>query len=266
MSTQRQSAPAGLQAHSPFAQIPLDPGKFGASKRQVAPVGQLSTHDPAWQISPARQLALQSNVPPQPSSIAVPQTPAGQVLVGVQVQMPLRQEPVANPSSQGVPSAFAGLVHVPVVGSQMPPSWHWSRAVQIVATTLPQTPAWHVGARHKLAGVGQSAPLRHWQRDRPVRSRGPQSPVAHSPFLRQTSPADRSVAARVRSPRATAANAPSAVPRSVRRDEAWAAARVKASNREPSTATFHHSSRQGRSPQHTLSPTDHHGVLRAGVA
>ena len=34
---------------------------------------------------------------------------------------------------QVVPSTFAGLLHCPVLGSQVPTSWHWSLAVHVTA-------------------------------------------------------------------------------------------------------------------------------------
>ena len=49
------------------------------------------------------------------------------------LQMPISQLSVwvqASPSSQGVPRGETGSEHVPVTGSQIPASWHWSNAVQ----------------------------------------------------------------------------------------------------------------------------------------
>jgi hypothetical protein len=48
------------------------------------------------------------------------------------VQLPAWQVSVCVhvfPSSQATPSAFAGLLHAPVLASQVPTSWHWSLAV-----------------------------------------------------------------------------------------------------------------------------------------
>jgi hypothetical protein len=45
------------------------------------------------------------------------------------LQVPVWQVSVcvhAFPSSQTVPSSFAGVLHIPVVMSQVPASWHWS--------------------------------------------------------------------------------------------------------------------------------------------
>ena len=48
----------------------------------------------------------------------------------------------ALPSLQAVPSVLLGLEHVPVWGSQLPASWHWSRAVQTTGVPGVQVPAW----------------------------------------------------------------------------------------------------------------------------
>jgi hypothetical protein len=58
-------------------------------------------------------------------------TPATQVSVWVQ----------ALPSLQAVPSAAAGFVQVPLVGSQVPATWHWSSAPHTTGVPLVQTPA-----------------------------------------------------------------------------------------------------------------------------
>ena len=43
-----------------------------------------------------------------------------------------------------VPSAFAGLEHVPVAGSQVPASWHWSLAVHTTGFEPVHVPLWQV--------------------------------------------------------------------------------------------------------------------------
>jgi hypothetical protein len=48
-------------------------------------------------------------------------TPAWQVSLRVQ----------RSPSSHAVPSGFDGFEQSPVAGSHVPPSWHWSTAVQV---------------------------------------------------------------------------------------------------------------------------------------
>jgi hypothetical protein len=47
-------------------------------------------------------------------------------------------------SSHAEPSAFAGLEHVPVAGSQTPATWHWSDAVQVIGLEPVHVPAWQV--------------------------------------------------------------------------------------------------------------------------
>src|SRR5439155_1720795 len=75
---------------------------------------------------------------------AVP-VPAWQATVRVQ----------ALPSLQAVPSATAGLVHAPVLGSQAPATWHWSVAVQEMSVWV-QPPALQASMVH---GLPSSQPL-----------------------------------------------------------------------------------------------------------
>ena len=62
------------------------------------------------------------------------QTPASHVSLCVQ----------ALPSSQPLPFVLLGFEQVPVDGSQVPASWHWSLAVQTTGLAPVQTPAWQV--------------------------------------------------------------------------------------------------------------------------
>src|SRR5712691_9770540 len=50
----------------------------------------------------------------------------------------------AFPSLHSVPSGFAGLLHIPVVGSQVPASWHWSLAVQVTGLVPTHCPDSHL--------------------------------------------------------------------------------------------------------------------------
>src|SRR5919204_598778 len=50
----------------------------------------------------------------------------------------------ALPSLQVVPLALAGLEHCPVVGSQVPATWHVSDGKHTVAVPPWQKPLWHV--------------------------------------------------------------------------------------------------------------------------
>jgi len=54
-------------------------------------------------------------------------------------QLSLRVQ--ALPSSQGAPLALAGLLQVPVAGSQVPAVWHWSEAVHTTGFAPTQAPA-----------------------------------------------------------------------------------------------------------------------------
>src|SRR5438093_1203047 len=47
-------------------------------------------------------------------------------------------------SLEVLPLAFAGFEHVPVVGEQVPTTWHWSEAVQTTGLLPVQTPLWQV--------------------------------------------------------------------------------------------------------------------------
>src|SRR5206468_729296 len=71
-----------------------------------------------------------------PSGSAVPpvHTPAWHVSAVVH----------ALPSLHAVPSGLAGLEHVPVAGSHVPASWHWSWAVQVTGLLPVQVPLSHV--------------------------------------------------------------------------------------------------------------------------
>src|SRR5438034_1006934 len=60
------------------------------------------------------------------------QAPAWQASVWVQ----------ASPSVQALPFGLAGVEQVPVAGSQMPASWHWSGGAQTTGFAPVQTPAW----------------------------------------------------------------------------------------------------------------------------
>src|SRR5947199_225040 len=72
------------------------------------------------------------------------QAPAWQVSVCVQ----------ALPSVQAVPSGLAGVEQVPVAGSQVPASWHCSRAAQTTGLVPLQAPAWQVSVCvHALLSV-----------------------------------------------------------------------------------------------------------------
>src|SRR5207247_9298858 len=74
--------------------------------------------------------------------------PAWQVSVRVQ----------ALPSSQVAPLGFAGLEHVPVAGSQVPATWHWSAAAQTTGLAPVHVPAWQVSVCVQALPSLQEAP------------------------------------------------------------------------------------------------------------
>src|SRR5438034_116185 len=78
-------------------------------------------------------------------------------------QVPFWQESVcvqALPSLQAVPLAFGGLVeHVPVAGSQVPASWHWSVAVHTTGFAPVQLPYWQVSVCVQALPSLQAVPL-----------------------------------------------------------------------------------------------------------
>src|SRR5436190_548353 len=59
-------------------------------------------------------------------------------------QAPASQESLwvqASPSVQAVPSGLSGLEQMPLAGSPVPASWHWSRAAQTTGFVPTQAPA-----------------------------------------------------------------------------------------------------------------------------
>jgi hypothetical protein len=72
---------------------------------------------------------------------------AEQVTGVVPMHVPATQASVcvqALPSLHAVPSAAAGLEHVPVEGLHVPAAWHWSEALHATGFAPAQAPAWHV--------------------------------------------------------------------------------------------------------------------------
>ena len=88
---------------------------------------------PTWHVSDA------------PHTVGVPtQTPCWQLSFCVQ----------GLPSLQGALFSLGGEEHAPVAGSQVPATWHWSAAMQVL--TLPtQEPAWQVSCRVQGAPSSQ---------------------------------------------------------------------------------------------------------------
>src|SRR3989442_381354 len=85
----------------------------------------------------------------QTTGLAPTQAPAWQVSVWVQ----------ALPSLQVVPSALSGLEQVPLAGSQVPATWHWSRAVQTTGLAPMQAPAWQASLWVQASPSVQALPF-----------------------------------------------------------------------------------------------------------
>ena len=62
-------------------------------------------------------------------------------------------------SLQVAPSVLAGWLQAPLLGSQMPALWHWSRAVHTTGLAPAQAPAWHVSLCVQALPSSHSAPL-----------------------------------------------------------------------------------------------------------
>src|SRR6058998_324237 len=163
---------AGLE-HAPVAGLQVPASWHWSSAVQAT--GFAPVHAPAWQVS-GRVHAL-------PSSHAVPlgfagleqvpvvesQVPAswhwscaGQVTAFAPVHAPAWQVSLrvhALASSHAVPLGFAGLEQVPVVGSQVPASWHWSGAGQVTAFAPVHAPAWQVSLRVHALASSHAVPL-----------------------------------------------------------------------------------------------------------
>src|SRR4029077_21094391 len=85
----------------------------------------------------------------QTTGFAPTQAPASQVSLWVQ----------ASPSVQAVPFGFSGLEQVPLAGSQVPATWHWSRAVQTTGFAPTQAPASHVSVWVQASPSLQAVPF-----------------------------------------------------------------------------------------------------------
>ena len=122
-------------------------------------IGLLPTHAPDWQLSVCVQASPSSQVVPSatltcehvpPLQLSVVQALLSLQSIGLlPTQAPDWQLSVcvhASPSSQVVPSSAAGFEHRPVPGSQIPATWHESRAAQTTPEqrSVPaQTPSAH---------------------------------------------------------------------------------------------------------------------------
>jgi hypothetical protein len=122
-----------------------------------------AVQDPATQVS-FRSHAFPSLQVVPSATVGFEQTPVDGLHVpaawhwsdAVQVTvLPAVQDPAtqvsfrshAFPSLHAVPSAMVGFEQTPVDGSQVPATWHWSEAVQVVVLPAVQAPATHVSFR-----------------------------------------------------------------------------------------------------------------------
>src|SRR3989442_5426961 len=83
-------------------------------------------------------------------------------LKGLPLPIPPEQvSPVvqALPSLQALPLIFTGFEHVPVLGSQVPTTWHWSEAVQTTWLLPVHTPLWQVSVCVQALPSLQALPL-----------------------------------------------------------------------------------------------------------
>jgi hypothetical protein len=128
------------------------------TSRAVQVTGVPVLHVPARQESPVVHLLPSSQALPSDLAgllqvpVAVSQVPAvwhWSIAVQVTGEPPM-QFPAwhvspcvqALPSLQVVPLPLAGFVHAPLEVSQVPTTWHWSRAVQVTGLLPTQAPPW----------------------------------------------------------------------------------------------------------------------------
>src|SRR5438552_1279872 len=150
-------AAVGLE-HLPVAGSQV-PATWHWSKA-VQTTGLDPTQLPFWQLSlcllawPSLQLVLLASPARRSSDLAGSHVPAtwhwskAVQTTGLDpTQLPFWQLSLcvqALPSLQLVPLAAVGLEHLPVAGSQVPATWHWSKAVQTTGLDPTQLPFWQL--------------------------------------------------------------------------------------------------------------------------
>src|SRR3989454_515672 len=180
-----QPASAGVE------QLPVAGSHVPATwhwSRAVQVTGLLPTQLPLWQVSVCVQaLASLQGVPFV--AVGVEQLPVAGLHVpatwhwsrAVQVtgllptQLPLWQVSVcvqALPSVHGVPFVAVGGEQLPVAGSHVPATWHWSRAVQVTGLLPTQLPLWQVSVCVQLFFLMLRRP--------PISARLPYPPLSRS--------------------------------------------------------------------------------------
>src|SRR3989449_1055632 len=142
--------------------------RFTSSQLRAVPVVQT----PNWQLSlPLHTFPSLHDVPLGTGAYTHPlgglQLSAVQGLPsshlrGLPLQTPPEQvSPVvqALPSLQALPLIFTGFEHVPVLGSQVPTTWHWSEAVQTTGLLPVHTPLCQVSVCVQALPSLQALPL-----------------------------------------------------------------------------------------------------------
>src|SRR5439155_1383011 len=157
-SAASQAVPAGLAGleQTPVAGLHVPASWHWSSAVQTT--GLAPVHAPAWQVSLRVQASTSSQVVPsglaglEQAPVAGLHLPAswhwsgGAHTTGVPgAHVPPSQASLivhASPSSHALPFGLGGFEHLPVAGSQVPASWHWSCAVQTTGFAPVQVPAW----------------------------------------------------------------------------------------------------------------------------
>ena len=166
---------AGFE-HVPVAGLQVPASWHWSSAVQTT--GLAPVHAPAWQVSLRVQASTSSQVVPsglaglEQAPVAGLHLPAswhwsgGAHTTGVPgAHVPPSQASLivhASPSSHALPFGLGGFEHLPVAGSQVPASWHWSCAVQTTGFAPVQVPAWQVSLRVHALSSSQPAVFDAW--------------------------------------------------------------------------------------------------------
>src|SRR5437899_892902 len=169
-----QALPSALLG---LEQVPLAGSQTPASwhwSRAAQTTGFVPVQMPDWQLSVWVQASPSAQAAPsvlfglEQVPLAGSQTPASwhwsstvQTTGFAPVQTPDWHESLcvqASPSEQALPFALSGLEQVPLAGSQMPASWHWSSAVQTTGAVPTQAPLWQVSLCVQASPSVQATP------------------------------------------------------------------------------------------------------------
>lgn len=146
-----------------FEQAPVAASQLPASWHSslaLQTTGAPASQSPALHVSVIVHLSPSSHAAPsafggfEQAPVAGSQVPGSWHMSGIGhdtgapgAQLPITHASAivhASPSSQVVPSALAGVEHVPVARSHAPASWHWSRGGHVTGIIPVQTPPWQV--------------------------------------------------------------------------------------------------------------------------